>query len=85
MKNKELTAALGRLHQVLADPRLGTAHRENLRKGVKELEKVKRSGKLDQRKVFRAISLISRALVEMHPDIESPEPTSPLHATRCAR
>ena len=70
MKNKELAAALSLLRGVLAEPRLDSARREKLRKGYKELEKIGRSGKLDQRKVFRAVWLISSTLAEELPGTE---------------
>jgi hypothetical protein len=65
MRNKELNASLAALRRILADPRLGTAHLAALRKGQRELESIRKSGKLDQRKVFRAVSLISSTLAEM--------------------
>jgi hypothetical protein len=71
MKDKELIATIVALQRVLANPRL-EAHQESLQKGLKELEKIRRSGKLDRRKVFRATSLITRTLVEMLPDTEPP-------------
>lgn len=73
MRNKELTAALAALQRVLADPRLEPAHREKLRKGKRELEKIRRSGKLDHNKVFRAVSLLSSTLVERLADTEYPK------------
>jgi hypothetical protein len=72
MKSRELTATIAILRRLLADPRLETAYRENLRKGLRELEDIRRSGKLDRKKVFRAISLISSTLVEMLPDADVP-------------
>jgi len=85
MKSKELTATLGYLRRVLADPRLETAHREKLQKGQRELEKIRRSGKLDHQKVFRATSLISSALVDMLTDSEIPTHSNVQTAVRGAR
>jgi len=67
MKVKELTVTLAYLQRVLTDPRLEPAHRERLRKGRRELERLRRSGKLD-RKVFRATELITATLVEVLSD-----------------
>ena len=64
MKNKDLTAILALLQQVSADPRLESVQREKLRKGRRELEKARRSGKPDHRTFFRATWMITSALVE---------------------
>lgn len=64
MYSKELTAVLAKLQRLLAEPGLEPAHQEWLRKGRRELKIVKRSGKLDQARVFRAIDMITSALVE---------------------
>lgn len=85
MKNKELTATLVYLKRLLADPRLDAACREKLRKGQRELEEVKRSGKLDRRKVFRATSLITSTLVEKLLDSEFSPSSDSLEVTRQAK
>lgn len=63
MRSTELTAALAGLQRVLADPRVGPVHEERLQKGKKELEKIRRSGKIDHRRLFRIVSLITETLV----------------------
>lgn len=86
MKNKELTATLAHLRRLLADPRLETAYREKLRKGTWELEKIRQSGKLDPRRIFRATSLIASTLVEMLPGTGiTPTPSKSPDAARKAR
>jgi predicted RNA binding protein with dsRBD fold (UPF0201 family) len=78
MRSKGLTATLSHLQRLLADPRLEDAHREKLRKGHRELKKARQSGRLDQRKVFSAVSMISETLLEMLTDADSPTaPESP--------
>lgn len=64
MRHKELTAALDCLTRVLADPRVELTYRENLLKGRRELEKIRRSGKLDRNRVFLAVKLISESLYQ---------------------
>jgi hypothetical protein len=65
MRSKDLTATIRSLRRVLADPRLVHTQRERLRKSEKELEKLRRSGKLDRQRLFLATSLITDMLVEL--------------------
>lgn len=65
MGSKYLTAALAALGRVLADPRVGFAHRSRLLKAKRELEKIRQAGKLDRDKVFRATELIATVLCEV--------------------
>ena len=64
MKCKELTAALDILKRVLADPRVGRDHRERLKKGLRELEKARRSGpgRLRAEQIFHATAIIAEVL-----------------------
>lgn len=64
MRSKELTVVIAMLQRLLAEPGLEPAHQEWLRKGRRELKKVKQSGKLDQARVFRAVYMITSALAE---------------------
>ena len=83
MKDQELAAVLSYLKRLLADPGLEHAHQEGLRKGVRLLEEISRSGKLDRNKVVRAITLIAGTLVKMRPPAEDPtEPKFPTAARR---
>lgn len=77
MYSKELSATLALLQRVLADPGLEPVRRERLRKGRRELKKVKQSGKLDQARVFRATFIITSTLVEMLPAPENDQPDLP--------
>ena len=67
MKKQELNATLGLLNRVLANPRVGRVHQEKLRKAIRELSKVRRSGpgKLRRDRVFRATLLISEVLLDL--------------------
>lgn len=65
MKVKGQTETLAFLERTLSDPRLRPAHREDLRKAKRELQKIMRSGKLDRRQVFRVVALISATLWEV--------------------
>ena len=65
MRIRTLSLTLAYLKRVLADPELESGHREVLTKALRELEVVRRSGKLDRRRVFRAVEMISATLLEM--------------------
>jgi len=85
MRVKVLTATLAYLQRAMADPRLETAQWEKLRKGAKELERVRRSGKLDRSRVFRATMLISETLVETLSLPQGPTQTEAPIAARRAK
>jgi hypothetical protein len=85
MRVKVLTATLAYLQRALADPRLEPAQREKLRKGAKELERLRRSGKLDRSRVFRATMLISSTLVEVLSLPKAPTQTEAQVAARRAK
>ena len=61
---KGLTETLAALERVSSDPRLEPAHRERLQKAKRELRRIRRSGKLDRREVFRVTALISATLCD---------------------
>jgi hypothetical protein len=82
---KELSATLAHLKRALQNPRLGDAQRERLRKGLRELERQKRGGKLDREKVFRATELISAVLLEVLAASTSSDDSQGSNATRRAR
>jgi hypothetical protein len=85
MKVKELAATLACLQRVMADPRLEPAQWEKLRKSFRELENVRRSGKLDRFKVFRATLLISSTLLEIVSDPQPPGRLEPSSAAQRVR
>jgi hypothetical protein len=65
MRHKGLTTTLAQVKRLMVDPRLEPAHRDMVRKGFKELEKLGRSGRrLDRAKVERATWLILTPFVE---------------------
>lgn len=64
MKVKGLTETIANLERIASDPTLEPAHSEELRAAKRELQRIKRSGKLDRRQVFRVTALISATLCE---------------------
>ena len=62
MKHRDLQQALRLINVVLADPRVEPGQADQLRRAKRELEQVARSGRLDARKIFRAIELIAAVL-----------------------
>lgn len=64
MKDKKLTATIANLQRVLADPELKPWQQERLRKGLRELKKFKRQGRLDPRKVFLVTDLLASTLFD---------------------
>ena len=65
MKTEELKSALRLITKVLTDPRVGPSRGDQLQKAKRELEAVARSGKLDGRRVFRAVEIVARVLQEI--------------------
>lgn len=65
MKTEELKNALRLITKVQTDPRVGPSHGDQLLKAKRELEAVARSGKLDERRVFRAVEIVAKVLGEI--------------------
>jgi hypothetical protein len=65
MANQELKGALKSINKVLTDLRVNSGQRDQLLKARRELEKLARTGKLERRKVFRAVQMIADVLVEI--------------------
>jgi len=65
MQSHELKQALRLITKVLTDPRLEPGQGDQLQKAKRELEVVARSGKWDDRKVFRAVELIAEVLLQI--------------------
>jgi hypothetical protein len=65
MKSRELQQAIRLINKLLDDPRLKPGQSDRLRKGKRELEAVARSGKLDERRIFRAIEIVTTVLLEI--------------------
>lgn len=77
MRNKWLDAALAALRRMSADPSRESARWERLRKEVRELEKIRRSGKVDYDRLFRVVAVISEELVEStRTSVDKPESTT---------
>ena len=68
MKYEELKTALRLITKVSSDSRLGVGQKDQLQKAKRELEAVGRSGKLDGRRLFRAIQIVATVLVELVDD-----------------
>jgi hypothetical protein len=68
MRGKEPKAALREISAVLREPRLNPDHRDQLLKAKRDLEKIARSGKLDRRKLFRIVEVVSIVLLEIVED-----------------
>lgn len=63
MKIRALSESLRMVSKVISDPSIGSDQRDQLLKAKRELEKLARSGKLDERKVFRAVELVTSVLL----------------------
>lgn len=62
MKTEEANEALRLIAKVLSDPRLKPNDGDQLRKAQRELEVMARSGKLERRRLFRVVKIISQIL-----------------------
>lgn len=68
MKRKELKAALKGIAAVLNEPRVRPGHRNQLQSARRELESVARSGKVDRKKIFRSVQIVTSVLLEIVED-----------------
>ena len=64
MKSKELNEALRLITKVLSDSRVRPNQGNHLQRAKRELEAVARSGKLDKKRVFRAVEIVAKVLLE---------------------
>ena len=62
MRDEDAKEALRLITNVLNDPRLKPDDGDQLRKAQRELMVVARSGKVERRKLFRAVRIISQIL-----------------------
>ena len=62
MRKRDAKLALRLISDVLSNPRLKPDDGDQLRKAQRELEILARSGKIERRKLFRAIRIISLIL-----------------------
>jgi hypothetical protein len=65
MKDEVLKQALREITKVSVDPRLRPGQRDRLRKAKRELEVSMRSGKLEERRLFRAVEIVACVLLEI--------------------
>lgn len=62
MRSEDAKQALRLITNVLNDPRLKPDDSDRLRKARRELRTMARSGKVDRRKLFRAVRIMSQIL-----------------------
>jgi hypothetical protein len=62
VRNEDAKQALRLITNVLNDPRLQPDDGHQLRKAQRDLMEMARSGKLERRKLFRAVRIISQIL-----------------------
>jgi hypothetical protein len=65
MSNKELNEALRKITKVLSNPRVDVGQRDQLLKVKRELAKLAQSGKLERRRVFLAVEIVAKVLLEI--------------------
>jgi hypothetical protein len=65
MSHKELNEALRLITKVLSDPRVDIGQQDQLLKVRRELAKLAHSGKLERRRVFLAIEIVAKVLLEI--------------------
>ena len=64
MKSTELKEALRLITKVLSDSRVRPDQGNHLQRAKRELEAVAQSGKLDKQRVFRAVAMVAKVLLE---------------------
>lgn len=62
MRNEDTKLALRLIAEVLSNPRLKPDDGDQLRKAQRELMLMARSGKIERRKLFRVVRIISQIL-----------------------
>ncbi len=65
MAIKKLKATLRLINRVLADPRVGSGHRDRLQKARRELAKLARQGKLNRQKILFSVEIVVKVLLEI--------------------
>jgi hypothetical protein len=65
VRNEDAKQALRMITRVLTDPRLKPDDSDQLRKAQRELMVMARSGKIERRKLFRAVLIISQILQKL--------------------
>ena len=65
MKDEVLKQALSKVTKVLVDPRLRPDQSDQLRKAKRELEKFLQSGRVDERRLVRAVEIVATVLLEI--------------------
>ena len=65
MRNEDAKQALRMITRVLTDPRLKPDDSDQLRKARRELVVMARSGKIERRKLFRAVRIMCQILQKL--------------------
>jgi hypothetical protein len=72
MKSEELKEALRLLTKMLTNSKIGPDQGKQLQRARRELTTVARSGKLERERLFRAVEIVSRVMVELVEDEAKP-------------
>jgi hypothetical protein len=59
----ELDEAVRAISSVLSDPRIDQSEKDQLIKAKRELNKLARSGKVDRRRVYRIVTVVSKVIL----------------------
>lgn len=65
MKSEALKQTLRLITKVFTNPRVGPDQRDQLQRAKRELEAVARSGKVDERKIYRATEIVATVLLQI--------------------
>lgn len=65
MKSKELDETLSLITKVFSDPSVEPGQKDQLRRAKRELEKVAQGGKPQEDRVFRAVELVAKVLLDI--------------------
>lgn len=64
MKAKDLDEALSLITKVFSDPSVEPGQKDQLRRAKRELEKVAQGGKPKEERLFRAVEIVAKVLLE---------------------
>jgi len=65
MKSKVLDETLSLITKVFSDPRVEPGQKDQLRRAKRELEKVARGGKPQEERIFLAVEIVAKVLLEI--------------------
>lgn len=70
MNSRAINEVLARLRRVQRSPRLRSDQHEALRRSIREFVQIRRSGKLDKGKLFRATARVAEILLDFSQEEE---------------